>query len=239
MPRLGTILVGAGLVAIIALAFVWPQPMLAPGAVMPAHKAIAQDCFACHTPLQGAASDRCITCHTPAKIGIFTASGQKLVKRKVAFHQQLLKTDCMACHSDHAGPALTGHSPTAFRHTLLQPDVQSQCAGCHAPPANLLHRQLGQTSCSSCHSTSAWRPATFAHDRLFRLEGDHRVACVTCHTGGNLTRYTCYGCHEHQPDRILAEHREEGVRGGLDNCVRCHRSANGEDGEGRRGDDDE
>lgn len=36
---------------------------------------------------------------------------------------------------------------------------------------------------------------------------------------------------EHQPAQILAEHREEGISN-IENCVRCHRSAEGETGEG-------
>lgn len=86
-------------------------------------------------------------------------------------------------------------------------------------------------NCAQCHSTTAWEPANFAHDRLFRLDGDHNVACATCHVGGNTARYTCYGCHEHQPAATIAEHREEGIRN-IDNCVRCHRSSS-EGGEGR------
>lgn len=88
---------------------------------------------------------------------------------------------------------------------------------------------------ATCHTTSGWKPAHFAHDRLFRLDRDHNVACTTCHVGGNTRRYTCYGCHEHKPAATLAEHREEGVRGTIDNCARCHRSAEGE----REGKDDE
>jgi hypothetical protein len=57
------------------------------------------------------------------------------------------------------------------------------------------------------------------------------VECVTCHVGNDYSRYTCYGCHEHTVQNILREHRDEGIRD-LDNCVRCHRSADGEGGEG-------
>ena len=75
----------------------------------------------------------------------------------------------------------------------------------------------------------------FDHDKSFLLDADHKVQCSTCHTKNNYSTYTCYGCHEHTPDRIRAEHREEGIRD-LDNCVRCHRSAEGEGSES--GEDD-
>jgi hypothetical protein len=279
------------LAAIVAACFVWPQQLVAPGPVMPAHRAIAQDCFACHAPLRGASAARCIACHAPARIGLFTVAGTPLPKPSIAFHQQLQKADCRGCHSDHAGPALAGHGPTLFRHQLLQPAVQAHCAGCHVAPAGprlgplhkrfaaancsachsiagwqparfdhrllapaaraacvscharpsgALHRGFGTTNCATCHTTSAWEPASFDHDRWFRLDGDHKAACATCHTGGNLQRYTCYGCHEHQPSQMIAEHREEGVTN-IGNCVRCHRSGDDDGSEGRReggGDDD-
>ncbi|WP_353218436.1 cytochrome c3 family protein [Sandarakinorhabdus sp.] len=228
MPRPATLVMAAALIGVILLAILYPQPMLAPGPVMPAHAAIAGDCFACHTPFQGAAAPRCITCHVPARIGLFTTTGKRLAGGKAAFHQQLANPDCMACHSDHAGPALTGHSPTSFHHDLLRPAVRGQCAACHVPPATTLHRQFGTANCGSCHNSTSWKPARFAHDRLFRLDGEHAVACATCHTGGNLKQYSCYGCHAHQPAQVLAEHREEGVRGNIDKCARCHRSAEGE-----------
>lgn len=46
--------------------------------------------------------------------------------------------------------------------------------------------------------------------------------CVTCHKGGVYSTYTCYGCHEHTPAKIRAEHEEEGIRD-FENCVECHR----------------
>ena len=47
---------------------------------------------------------------------------------------------------------------------------------------------------------------------------------MTCHTGNDYSRYTCYGCHEHTPAKIRSEHQEEGIRD-FENCVECHRSA--------------
>lgn len=183
MPKPGTLFILVVLFGVLLLAIFRPEPMLAPGPVKPAHAAIADDCFACHLPFKGAAAERCITSHAPARIGLFTTRGKRLAGGKAAFHQQLITPDCLAYHTDHAGPALTGHSPVRFHHDLLKPAVRGQCA--------------------------------------------------TCHVGGNTRRYTCYGCHEHQPARVLAEHREEGVRGNIDNCARCHRSAEGErEGEG-------
>jgi predicted CXXCH cytochrome family protein len=278
------ILISAVLALIIGLSVFKPQPMLAPGPVIPAHAAIGNDCWACHTPLKGAASARCITCHKPAAIGMFSTTGAPLPGGKTGFHRQLTEPDCMACHSDHAGPALTGHRPAGFSHQLLKPAVRgdcaschkppatppfaalhkavdtrqcsqchqtkawrpasfshsllapaqaSQCATCHRPPADSFHKGMFGLSCSQCHNVTAWEPARFDHSRWFVLDRDHNAPCATCHVAKRFDSYTCYGCHEHDPARTLAEHREEGVRGDISNCVRCHRSAEGEGGEGR------
>lgn len=235
MPRPAILILSAVLLALLAVCFVRPQLMVAPGAVVPAHRGFAQDCFACHSPLRGASAERCISCHTVDRIGLFTTKGTALPHRKAAFHQKLIEADCMACHTDHAGPRLTGHHLPQFDHALLQPQARTACAGCHMPPADTLHRRLSGTNCSQCHATTAWRPAAFAHDRFFRLDGDHNVACTTCHVGGNFQRVTCYGCHAHQPVATLALHREEGVRGNIDRCARCHRGPDGEPGEGGEG----
>jgi hypothetical protein len=282
--RPGILAITAALLAVIVLCFTHPQIMIAPGPVVTAHTPVANDCFACHAPFKGAQASRCIACHAPAKIGLLTTRGTPLPRGNNAFHQQLQQPDCMACHTDHGGPALTGHSPVAFRHSLLQPAVQARCNSCHTPPSGprlgglhkavaaaqcstchstgewhrarfshealapatrsacatchqrpsgALHRRFGTLTCAQCHTTTAWEPATFNHDRWFRLDGDHEVACATCHTGADFTRYTCYGCHEHQSARIAALHREEGIANFKD-CARCHAS-----GEGEGGDDDD
>ena len=60
--------------------------------------------------------------------------------------------------------------------------------------------------------------------------------CSVCHQDAprSYRTYTCYGCHEHSPARVAAEHREEGVRN-LDDCVRCHATGREHEGRGERG----
>jgi hypothetical protein len=89
--------------------------------------------------------------------------------------------------------------------------------------------------CGRCHEPSRWKPSTFDHGSLFELDRDHQAPCATCHPDGNLGRYTCCGCHQHDPDRVRAEHAEERIQEPLDDCARCHRSAR-EGGEGGHGD---
>ncbi len=231
-------MIGLLLIGIIAFSFVRPDAMVAPGAVKAAHAQIANDCFACHTPFRSASVARCIACHKVTDIGRLTTKGAPVRQagRMPAFHQALIEPNCMACHSDHAEPRLTRRTAKTFAHSLLKPEVRAQCSGCHTAPDTPLHRQ-SRANCSTCHSDSAWKPAIFEHARYFVLDRHHAVACTTCHNGPDYATYTCYGCHEHQPDRTRAQHAEEGI-GNIANCVRCHRSAEAEAGERGEGDDD-
>ncbi len=234
-------LIAVNLLALVALVFAYPHLMVSPGALVPAHAEIETDCFACHAPLRGAVTERCVACHALPDIGLRTSKGAVLSKPtvKTSFHQELIEQNCMACHSDHTGPKLTQHSRKPFSHALLRPAIRERCASCHSAPKNSLHSNL-TVGCSQCHSSEAWKPATFDHAKLFVLDRDHKVSCVTCHTGNDFSRYTCYGCHDHTPANVRREHLEEGIRD-FENCAECHRSASEEperkrDGDGRKRD---
>ncbi len=196
---------------------------------IPFHAGLAStDCMSCHTLHQSerarrpvafrhdllAASDRneCQSCH----------AGQK---PQDALHARLA-INCAACHSN------TAWRPASLDHARLP--AGASCVSCHEKdrPKDELHARSG-VSCMQCHQTSAWRPATFEHTKFFRFDGNHPADCRTCHTDrGTFSSYTCFGCHEHSPGNIAAEHREEGIRN-FDNCASCHRS--GEEGEGEQG----
>jgi hypothetical protein len=48
------------------------------------------------------------------------------------------------------------------------------------------------------------------------------VACATCHTQ-TYAEYTCYGCHDHEPDETRRQHAEEGIGADqLADCAACH-----------------
>ena len=214
-------IVGVALAGVIALAFVYPHQMVGPGKLIPAHRNLEGDCFACHAPFQGASPDRCTKCHAVADIGRRTTAGTPIVRAtpRPAFHQALTQKNCLACHSDHPPPALTRQRATRFDHALLETAFRARCQTCHAAPADALHREAKE--CSQCHRAAGWTPATFDHRRFFPLDADHNVACTTCHTAGDYRQYTCYGCHEHERSRMIAVHREEGVRN-IETCARCH-----------------
>lgn len=222
MRRLLFGLVVTALLAILALVFIYPEPMIAPGKLIDAHATLSSDCFSCHQPLLGSSADRCTVCHEPGRIGLFTTRGIPITGKPVGFHQELIDQNCMACHTDHLGAAAK-RAQRSFSHELLKPQVRAACSSCHTKPDDRLHARI-DGNCSSCHSPKAWTPAQFDHDRYFRLDRHHDVACNTCHVDHDYSQYSCYGCHEHTRSGVRAEHLEEGLRD-FDRCVECHRSA--------------
>jgi hypothetical protein len=193
-------IIGANLAVLVALAFVYPHLMVAPGALAGGHAELTTDCFACHSPLRGATADRCMACHKVPEIGLLTSKGTAIVNArpvKVSFHQELNEPNCMACHSDHAGPKLTQRSRKPFSHAMLRVARRDQCGTCHAAPKNDLHKALG-VGCNQCHKTAAWEPATFDHAVLTQAE---------------LGR--CESCHKAPADTL---HKQM-----TGNCAQCHR----------------
>lgn len=194
------IIIALNLLALLALAFVYPHLMVSPGPLVKGHAELATDCFACHTAWRGASSKRCTECHAPADVGLKTTKGMPIPGRtvKVSFHQELTEQDCMACHSDHQGPKLTKSSRRPFSHGLLKVAVRDICSSCHAAPNDAVHRGR-KLECSKCHESRAWKPAHFEHALLAKAE---------------LNR--CESCHRAPTDRL---HRQ--FQGG---CMSCHRT---------------
>jgi hypothetical protein len=227
------LILSLNLVVLIALAIAMPHLMISPGQPIAAHAETASDCFACHTPFYGSTPDKCISCHKIAEIGIKTTKGLPISGKitNVAFHQKLIENDCVACHSDHNG-VMVFRPISHFTHELVALPVRQRCEGCHANPADSLHRKI-EGNCSECHRIEAWKPATFDHDELFRFDRHHPADCESCHIDNEYTRYTCYGCHEHSRPNIREEHHEEGIYN-YENCVECHHSGDEDEAEWRR-----
>jgi hypothetical protein len=216
-----TLALGAAAIA------VSPGRTLTPGPLQPAHAALRDDCLACHRLGAGPQGERCATCHRAAHIGVRTVAGgprERPNPKAARFHRLIGTAACLACHAEHDDG--TGRRPLrAFTHDPLPAALVADCAECHGDqrPADRLHQEAG-AACRTCHTTTAWRPATFEHTRFFRFDRAHPPRCAACHpVPGDYRQYTCYGCHEHRPAEIAREHAEEGIRN-LEHCARCHRS---------------
>ena len=183
-------------------------------------------CLDCHTSDDGIKVDFdiefCITCHqleTPvymqdhlAEFGIECVTCHDGVDRMANFnHDDFFVLDgshveisCEDCHQDK----VFHDTPSACSECHIEPDIHAGYFGLH---------------CESCHGTIAWAPAKM-QSHTFPLDHGEEglIDCETCHAT-RYTEYTCYGCHEHQPEDILNEHREEGIsQTELVDCMACH-----------------
>ncbi len=110
--------------------------------------------------------------------------------------------------------------------------VYTACAQCHQNDfngtTNPNHVTGGfPTLCATCHSTTAWQPATFDHSTTkFPLTGAHvSVACNSCHVNNNyqLVYTACAQCH--QNDFNTTTNPNHVTSGFPTLCQTCHTTA--------------
>lgn len=214
------------------------------------------DSTSLHGSLEG--SGACLTCHTEhrgpdGEITRFAGIGAPGFLRE---HVETWGSTCEACHrgANRLGRRSFQHDSTGY--PLTGEHRRVDCAGCHAGARSLVgfrdapsdcaachirddrHRGGFGRDCAACHETTSWAGARFEHAFPIDHGDGGRVPCRTCHSQpGSWKSYTCYGCHEHTPARVAAEHREEGIWRNLDDCARCHTTGGMEEGERSRGDD--
>lgn len=154
------------------------ERFVSPGRLSSAHQAFAAECTACHTPLKGVETKTCIGCHAATDFGS---------KQSTLFHARA--TQCTSCHVEHDG----ARSLARMDHEVLSdpglwkpvsrpsdriaakslPVPRLDCAGCHSyrdPHLGLFGRD-----CASCHSTDAWRIASYRHPST------NSKNCAECH----------------------------------------------------------
>lgn len=151
-------------------------------------------------------------------------------------------TRCAECHnSDAWRPARIDHAALGFALTGAHQRVL--CSGCHGPgtPASLPtdcwachqadytattepdHSRLELAhACAPCHTTAAWRPASFDHTAVgFALTGAHAsTRCSRCHAAGAPAPLPtdCWSCH--QADYSTAVNPDH--RALAHACDQCH-----------------
>ena len=171
----------------------------------------------------------CNQCHTN-KLFVGTPTDCASCHSKNDPHSNLLGSQCANCH------ATSGWKPSSFNHVnsifkLTGKHTTVACGQCHTDlkfkgtptlcytchVANDRHGGKYGTNCSACHSTTAWKPATFDHNlSAFPLTGAHvSVACTSCHANGVFvgTPKDCYSCHKAKDPHVN--------KAGTD-CATCH-----------------
>lgn len=177
------------------------------------YQGTSSDCYSCHAQDDehgGKFGADCAACHTPSNWEDATFDHARSAFPLTGAHQQV---DCEKCHVN----AQFAGTPSA-------------CVACHADP--VFHLGLFGADCASCHTTTAWRPASFTGLHTFPLnhgEGG-QVSCATCHPS-SFTSYTCYGCHEHSEAEVRSKHLEKGISN-FQNCMECHPTGNEHEGGG-------
>jgi len=178
---------------------------------------LSTDCAACHQKdydgttnpkhTLPAFSALCQTCHTTTawKPASFDHN-----KTKFPLTGSHASTDCAACHTNGV-------------YTGLSTD----CAACHQKDydgtTNPKHTLPAfSVLCQTCHTTTAWKPASFDHNKTaFPLTGGHiTVDCADCHKNGQYTGIPtdCYSCHTTDFNKA-ANHLTQGYPVA---CLSCH-----------------
>jgi hypothetical protein len=161
------------------------------------YKGKTHDCYTCHTPTYTSAQPphtaaafptaQCGTCHTTTAWSPGVVNHNAFAFKLTGAH---VAATCVQCHGDGVYAAKT-----------------QACYGCHTanyaaatPPHNTTSFPTSQ--CATCHSTTAFTPATFNHaTTAFPLTGAHAAgACTSCHNATTWavagTGTNCYGCHQ-------------------------------------------
>jgi hypothetical protein len=186
----------------------------------------AMTCATCHqSNLQNFAMQTCIDCHT-------TPDQQLMID-----HQDQFGFDCLVCHDGvdrlsnfdhknfyildgkHAGIDCTEcHTDKVFRET------PTECWQCHNEPE--IHKDIFGLGCNDCHNSEGWTPAILRKHTFPLNHGladqNLQLQCNACH-GLTYTEYSCYGCHDHQPEENLQSHLAVGIQAqDLPACQTCH-----------------
>ena len=189
------------------------------------------ECFSCHESNYNSATEpahlannfshECQTCHTTSVWQPSTFDHNSTQFPLTGAHTSV---DCSGCHSS----GFAGTSP--------------DCYNCHQDNFNTTtdpnHIAANfPTHCLQCHTTSAWKPATFDHDASYFpiYSGKHNNQwdnCSDCHTNqSNLAVFECITCHEHNQSDMDSKH--SGINGYQyvsTACLGCHPTGNEADG---------
>lgn len=159
-------------------------------------------------------------------------------------------TECVECHSQ-AAPTWTASNflhdffPLTAGHANLSciechgegkySKVPTDCFYCHefdynkTTSPNHVQQNFSQ-NCTECHTTGpSWLTAEYReHDsKNFPIySGEHKGEwdkCTDCHTGGDISTFSCTNCHEHNKTSMNLVHLgKSGYEYKSSSCYSCH-----------------
>ncbi|MDE2405119.1 MAG: cytochrome C [Sphingomonadales bacterium] len=189
-------------------------------------------------PLLGAhAAASCAACHGVANARPSPAKACNGCHAKDDRHKGGNGSDCAQCHTSRTWKQIAFDHDRLTRFPLRGAHRDALCAACHAQPLRAAkpaatcaachakddrHKGANGSDCQRCHTESAWKIASFDHDRMtrFPLAGKHaKVPCEQCHgkPGAEVRpAVTCGSCHA-----------RDDVHGGRlgSSCANCHDAA--------------
>jgi hypothetical protein len=153
------------------------------------------------------------------------------------------RNDCSSCHTEQTYKPSTftieRHGPTRFplngahqavlcRNCHSRPEKKDLvfrfesvgCVSCHRDVHGGQMKAIRGGSCETCHTTEAWKPATFDHSSTrFNLTGKHaQASCIKCHERFPVITQcpsACESCHRDKHAGQFALH-------GSTDCGTCH-----------------
>ena len=196
-----------------------------------------------HRRTDGGAAFRCADCHSSGTYRFDRARCEACHRdyqpKFVVAHVREWGSDCMACHDgiDRFSRGRFSHDTVAFR--LLGAHQTATCVACHVDVRALAgfgtassecvschgkdddHKGRFGANCGSCHTVTAWTPATF----------DHKVStdCVSCHRKDDEHRgefgtdcAACHGVTAWKPATLEHAFPLDHGEGGRVACKVCH-----------------
>ena len=180
----------------------------------------SQTCTQCHASGYTGTPTDCYACHQTNYAG--TTNPNHVTAN--------LPTTCIVCHNTTAwAPAQFDHATTRFPltgahrnaaceacHAAGYTGTPTDCYACHQADYqqtnNPNHASASfPTTCTTCHSTTAWSPSTWDHEPIFPIEsGAHQnMACAQCHVvPSNYSTFECILCHEHAQSTMDNKHQD-------------------------------
>ena len=175
-------------------------------------------CITCHTKLDADFTRQhvtdygrqCLDCHDGVDRYGSDFDHNKLAYPLTGKHANV---PCAECHKDASTAQALQRTP-------------QDCVSCHK--GDDPHNGSFGRQCDQCHNTTSWPDAHFDH-AVFPVDHGQEAeksTCRTCHPK-DVSSYTCYGCHEHTPAGVLAEHEGRPLSE-LKDCIQCHEGGRGE-----------